>query len=158
MKSFGVSEGIWTHKRIKPKNKDRSSRIRGVQWKRKKEPKKPAPTLEEGERLSKTILRICALCEIDHGNDWRTNEKRVHDAHEALFELWQMAHLLNMDYLLKSWFSNFTQRCIILDSFTPETNWVFWWSFFQVSFFLDTQRPFLYIQPTPKRVLVNNIE
>jgi hypothetical protein len=57
-------------------------------------PRKRGLTLEEEERLDKTILSIGALCNIDHSDDWKTNEKRVRDAKEALFELWQMAGFL----------------------------------------------------------------
>ena len=57
-------------------------------------PRKRRPTLEEEERLDKTILRLSALCDIDHRYDWKTNEKRVRDASEALLELWEMADFL----------------------------------------------------------------
>ena len=57
-------------------------------------PRKRRPTLEEEERLDKTILSIGALCHIDHSYDWKTNEERVRDANAALLELWQMAGFL----------------------------------------------------------------
>jgi hypothetical protein len=50
--------------------------------------------LDEEERLDKTILSIGALCNIDHSDDWKTNEKRVRDANAALLELWRMAGFL----------------------------------------------------------------
>jgi hypothetical protein len=59
-----------------------------------KRPRKCGLTLEEEERLDKTILSIGALCHIDHSYDWKTNEKRVRDANAALLEFWRMAGFL----------------------------------------------------------------
>ena len=64
--------------------------------KTRKRPKRHSLSLEEEERLTKTLLKIGALCDIDHNYDWRTNEKRVYDAKRALIELRQMArHLIS---------------------------------------------------------------
>jgi hypothetical protein len=57
-------------------------------------PRLRRPTLEEEERLDKTLSMINVLCGIDHSCDWRTNEKRVYDAREAFFELRQIADFI----------------------------------------------------------------